>query len=97
VAEALAKYEAHLFGLVISDLGLPDGNGFDLVRQMISVRPTKSIALSGYGMEEDVRRGMEAGFSAQLTKPINLEQLELTIQRVLGQSLTVGRIKSNST
>jgi CheY-like chemotaxis protein len=92
VAAALSADEARTFDLVISDLGLPDGSGYDLMRQLTARHPTKGIALSGYGMEEDVKQGVEAGFAAHLTKPINLEQLELTIQRVVGR---VSRIAGN--
>ena len=44
----------------------------------------KGIALSGYGMEEDVRRSQEAGFARHLTKPIDLETLRAAIRQVAG-------------
>jgi PAS domain S-box-containing protein len=84
VAEALRVADSKVFDLIVSDIGLPDGTGYELMRQLIARRPTKGIALTGYGMEEDLRQGAQAGFAAYLTKPINVEQLELTIQRVLG-------------
>ena len=83
VSEAISANESHVFDLVISDLGLPDGSGYDLIRRMGVRRPTKAIALSGYGMEEDVQLGRDAGFAMHLTKPINIEQLEHTIQTVM--------------
>jgi two-component system CheB/CheR fusion protein len=83
VAEALSVAESHEFDLVISDLGLPDGSGYDLVRQMVARRPTKAIALSGFGMQEDVQFGRDAGFAMHLTKPVNFEQLEICIQRMM--------------
>ncbi|QOV91953.1 MASE1 domain-containing protein [Humisphaera borealis] len=89
VAEAIDLSRRHAFDLVISDLGLPDGTGYELMRQMSADRPTKAIALSGYGMEEDVREGIAAGFAAHLTKPINVEQLERTIRRIIGQEVSV--------
>lgn len=83
VAEAVAATGSRSFDLLISDIGLPDGSGFELVRELAAQRPIKAIALSGYGMETDVQRGRGAGFTAYLTKPINLGELEATIQRVM--------------
>ena len=62
------------FDLLMSDLGLPDGSGHDLMRQLRE-RGHKfpAIALSGYGQEEDIRRSHEAGFAAHLTKPASRE------------------------
>ena len=78
--------------LLISDIGLPDGSGLDLMRQLIAARREgtagqgeafPAIALSGFGMEEDVRRSREAGFAEHLTKPVNLDHLHDAIKRVL--------------
>jgi CheY-like chemotaxis protein len=76
--------ETHVFDLIISDIGLPDGSGYDVMRHMLARRPTNGIAVSGYGMAADLLRARDAGFAAHLTKPINLEQLELTIKHVTG-------------
>jgi signal transduction histidine kinase len=75
------------FDLVISDLGLPDGSGLDLMRD-IHARcgpEVKAICLSGYGMEEDMRQSREAGFLAHLTKPVSLQELEAVLSRVMGE------------
>lgn len=56
--------------LIVSDLGLPDGSGLDLMRELVECYGLRGIALSGYGMEEDVRRSLEAGFLLHLTKPV---------------------------
>lgn len=82
MAEGLERFKAGEFDLVLSDLGLPDGNGMELVSQMRRIRPVCAIALSGYGMEEDVRRAKEAGFSAHLVKPVNMDQLELLLAQL---------------
>jgi signal transduction histidine kinase len=66
--------------LVLSDLGLPDGTGLELMAELHGRYGVKGIALSGYGMEEDVRRSLEAGFERHLTKPINLQALQTAIQ-----------------
>ncbi|MFL6293791.1 MAG: ATP-binding protein [Thermoanaerobaculia bacterium] len=65
--------------LLISDLGLPDGTGMDLMRELGSRYGLRGIALSGYGSEDDVRRSLEAGFSRHLTKPVNFRALEAII------------------
>lgn len=70
--------------LVISDLGLPDGTGMDLMRELVSRYGLRGIALSGYGTEEDVRRSLEAGFSRHLTKPVNFQALEAVIHEAAG-------------
>lgn len=79
--EALAAFGKNHFDVIISDLGLPDGSGLDLMRELQRQRPVAGIALSGYGMEEDVRQTKQAGFFAHLVKPVNIEQLrQLLIQ-----------------
>jgi signal transduction histidine kinase len=83
VAHALQDADALPFDLVISDIGLPDGTGFDLIRQILARHPIKGIALSGFGMDEDIRQSREAGFSEHLIKPVDLHQLEAAIKRVL--------------
>jgi PAS domain S-box-containing protein len=75
--------EADEFDLIVSDIGLPDGSGLDLMRQVVARRgPVPAIALTGYGMEEDIRRSQEAGFTAHLTKPIDFAKLEAMIRQV---------------
>jgi len=70
------------FDVVVSDLGLPDGSGLDLIRELRAKKPIKGIALTGFGMEEDVTRSMEAGFSEHLTKPVNFQTLCSAIERI---------------
>jgi signal transduction histidine kinase len=86
VAGALATAEAAArdsgLDLVVSDLGLPDGNGLDVMRELSARYGLRGIALSGYGMEEDVRRSREAGFGRHLTKPVNPQALQTAIQEV---------------
>jgi len=73
------------FDLVVSDIGLPDGNGLDLMRRIRSTRGTlPGIALTGYGTQEDIEQSRLAGFSAHMTKPIDFNQLETLIRQVAG-------------
>ena len=68
------------FDVLISDLALPDGSGIDLMQTLQSTRPLLGIALTGFGMEDDVRKSREAGFQHHLVKPIDLNKLDLLIQ-----------------
>lgn len=78
-AEAQEHSGQTVFDLIISDLGLPDGSGLDLIREIRKSRTTPAIALSGYGMESDVQKSTDAGFEAHLTKPIVFQSLLRTI------------------
>ena len=81
IEEALAAAESHTFDLVLSDLGLPDGNGLDLMRRLRDRHGLAGIALTGYGMEEDLKRSREAGFLEHLVKPITFQRLEAAVER----------------
>ncbi|MEO5721515.1 MAG: response regulator, partial [Chthoniobacterales bacterium] len=83
-AAALELFEtAGPFDALISDLGLPDQNGFDLLRQIHALQPTlPAIALSGYGMDEDVKRAKDAGFGAHLVKPVPFDQLRTLLDNI---------------
>jgi HAMP domain-containing protein/signal transduction histidine kinase/CheY-like chemotaxis protein len=78
---ALDLNEKEQFDVLISDLALPDGSGTDLIQTLQSKRPVFGIALTGFGMEDDVRRGREAGFQHHLVKPIDVNKLDLLIQQ----------------
>jgi len=82
--EALKQSATAEFDVIVSDLGLPDGSAMDLLRQMANTRPPAAIAMSGYGMEEDVRQSREAGFMEHLVKPVDVLQLRQAIRRAVG-------------
>jgi two-component system CheB/CheR fusion protein len=84
VAAALELAAGERFDVMVSDIGLPDGTGYELMEQIRQRHGIKGIALSGYGMEEDVRRSREAGFSEHMVKPINVMSLEAVLRRVVG-------------
>ncbi|MEO7931986.1 MAG: response regulator [Chthoniobacterales bacterium] len=88
VAEALQiagekEQSGRPFDMVLSDLGLPDGTGYELMRQLRDRHHLRGIALSGYGQTEDVRRALEAGFGCHLTKPIDFDKLRKAIEKML--------------
>lgn len=70
------------FDIVVSDIGLPDATGYELMQQLNTRHGMKGIALSGFGMEEDVRKGREAGFVEHVVKPVNVSQLSAIIRRI---------------
>ena len=72
------------YDLILSDIGLPDGTGIDFIEKVRPHKKTPAIAITGFGVEEDVRRSLEAGFSAHLTKPVNFERLESLISQFVG-------------
>jgi PAS domain S-box-containing protein len=83
IAEALERERAGDFGLIVSDIGLPDGSGLELIKKVVARRgQVPAIALTGYGMEEDIQRSREAGFTAHMTKPIDFTKLEAMIRQV---------------
>jgi CheY-like chemotaxis protein len=73
--------------LVVSDIGLPDADGCALMIELRHINPTlPGIALSGYGMEEDLARTRAAGFVEHLTKPVNVGALERAIERIFASN-----------
>jgi signal transduction histidine kinase len=86
VASALKAADANPFDVLISDIGLPDGSGIDLMRQLRTRNPVRGIAVSGFGMDEDLRQSKSAGFCEHLVKPIDLDKLQTTLRRVLATS-----------
>jgi two-component system CheB/CheR fusion protein len=87
VATALSLAESQRFDVVVSDLGLPDATGHDLLRELRSRGySVPAIALSGYGHESDVRRSHEAGFALHLVKPIRPVQLTDAVARVTAEA-----------
>jgi DNA-binding response OmpR family regulator len=61
---------------VISDIGLPDGNGFDLMAELEHRYHLKGIALTGFGTESDIAKSRKMGFVIHLTKPVGMPALD---------------------
>jgi CheY-like chemotaxis protein len=81
--QAVEKVHTQDFDLLISDIGLPDRSGYELMREVRSSKALPGIALSGFGAEQDVNEAHAAGFSEHLTKPINFERLEEAVRNLL--------------
>ena len=73
------------FDLLISDIALPDGTGMELITCLRAMSSIRGIAISGFGMNGDIERSINAGFSEHLVKPIKVEKLEAAIDRVMAQ------------
>jgi len=82
IGTALEASQAFPFDVLISDMGLPDGTGIDLIQRLSRGGRINAIALSGFGMEDDVRRSKDAGFAEHLTKPVDINKLDGVIQRI---------------
>ncbi len=76
VREARASAENARFDFVISDVGLPDGNGCDLMEELRGRYGLPGVALTGYGMDDDLARSRAAGFITHLTKPVSVQALD---------------------
>jgi len=81
LAAARAAAARQPFDGVISDLGLPDGTGIDLIAELRTAYGLRGIVLSGYGMEDDLRRSLEAGCIAHLVKPVNVNELRQVLRQ----------------
>ena len=84
ISQALEIAETYEFEILISDIGLPDGQGTELLARLKSARnpPPIGIALSGFGMEDDRKRSKRAGFAEHLTKPVDFAVLQRAIKRL---------------
>jgi CheY-like chemotaxis protein len=78
---ALNIIDSKEFDVVLCDIALPDGNGYDVIAQAKRRQPVKAVALTGFSTTDDIKRGQDAGFDFHLTKPVDFHEL----RAVLGQ------------
>ncbi|HSW04297.1 chemotaxis protein CheB [Aquabacterium sp.] len=81
--QALEVLRRQSFDLLISDLGMPQMSGYDLmaaIRRVPAWAPMMAIALSGYGRDADAQKAQDSGFDAHLTKPTEFDALIRTVQ-----------------
>lgn len=79
MTDALQIAEHQHFDFLLSDIGLPDGSGLELLKRIRSIREVPALALSGFGMDEDIERSRDAGFADHLTKPVSIDRLQAAI------------------
>jgi PAS domain S-box-containing protein len=77
--EIMASQE---FDAVLCDIGLPDGSGYEVISQAKRKRPIKTVAITGFGTDEDLRRSKEAGFDFHIVKPIDFHELRNVLDQV---------------
>jgi len=83
VTSAVAHAEGAAFDIVVSDIGLPDGTGYELMKRLRQRHEMPGIALTGYGMDDDLQQSREAGFADHIIKPVDAFQLESALYRVV--------------
>jgi CheY-like chemotaxis protein len=79
VRSAIAAAQSDTFDLLISDMGLPDGTGVELMARLNGIGAMRGIAISGFGMYGDVEKSLAAGFAMHLIKPVQFQKLEEAI------------------
>lgn len=85
VQSALELAGQNKFDVLISDLGLPDGSGREIMKHVKQRYGLRGIALSGFSTEEDVRASREAGFDEHFVKPVSFSAMNATVQRILAE------------
>ena len=92
-AEALRLAETEDFDLVISDVGMPGMDGYQLIAELRR-RPRTAglpaIALTGHGRQQDVARALQSGFDAHVGKPIDFAHMRATIAALLAGAPLAG-------
>jgi CheY-like chemotaxis protein len=88
VEQALQAVPASNCDVFISDIGLADGNGWDLLERLHLPPHVYTIAMSGFGMDADRARSKAAGFRHHLVKPMGLEQLEHILEQAASEVRT---------
>lgn len=86
MTDALQIAEEQPFDILLSDIGLPDGSGLELLKRIRLMRDVPALAISGFGMDEDVERSRDAGFSDHLTKPVSIDRLQAAIAQLNEQN-----------
>lgn len=78
--QALEALSANAVDVLISDIGLPDGDGWELMREVQAINlPTYGIAMSGFGMSSDKEKSLQAGYKHHLIKPFMPEELDVIL------------------
>lgn len=87
--EALEIAPRNSIDLILSDIGLPQMDGFEMMkelRQLPNMSDVPAIALTGYVSQKDTRMALESGFNAYISKPVEPAELMSTIARLLKNS-----------
>jgi signal transduction histidine kinase len=83
-ARAALRMDLEKVDLLVSDIGLPDASGLEVMRTLKAARNLRGVAVSGYGTPADIRASTEAGFDVHMTKPVDFERLLAVIRDLSG-------------
>jgi two-component system, chemotaxis family, CheB/CheR fusion protein len=83
IASARGLAKAVEFDVLLSDLRLPDGTGWDLMQELSAEKPVRAIAISGYNTKDDILRSRKVGFLDHIAKPLVAEQLTAALERAV--------------
>ncbi len=90
VPEALGLIARHTFNVLVSDVGLPDADGYDLIRELRSrgytARDLPAVALTAFARPEDRRRALLAGFQVHVAKPVDPDELVACVASLVGRT-----------
>ena len=82
VKEAFASLDNLHFDVLLSDIGLPDGTGLDVVVEAKRRQALTGIALTAWDTDQDIERGKRAGFDHYLTKPLDFHRLRCVLAKI---------------
>jgi CheY-like chemotaxis protein len=89
MGEALAHLPGQRYDVLISDIGLPDGNGWQMMDKLRELGTMNgigyAIAMSGYGMGSDLEKSRAAGYRHHLIKPMDIDQLERLLLDIINE------------
>lgn len=88
VASARALAKAVEFDVLLSDIRLPDGTGWDLMRELSTEHPgVRGIAISAYNSDDEIARSKRVGFLDHIAKPLVAEELSAALEQAIGGHL----------
>jgi CheY-like chemotaxis protein len=90
MAEALERLPKAVYDVLISDIGLPDGDGWELLRNVRLPHPVYAIAMSGFGMSADRLKSKAAGFRHHLLKPFVPDELDAALEEAAREAAVCG-------
>jgi len=88
-AETLSIAPARAVDLIVSDIGMPDIDGFEMIKRLREIDKYKSvpaIALTGYASSKDAKSALAAGFDAHVSKPVDPSELLKVITQLIQKS-----------
>ena len=90
IASARGLAKAIEFDVLVSDLRLPDGTGWDLMEELSATKPIRAIAISGHNTDVDIERSRKVGFLDHIAKPLVAEELTAAIERAVTKPRPTG-------